>query len=128
MGSNFAPNPGLSLDQGARPGWWRTGHKHFPFAAQQSGQWWVLRMNFGFPEHDMFTLFVDGQAAADITADPGHPVPLLASVGALQWAVATSAVPILDEATAAAVVASVSGYADYGSEHGDPCLFCAGQG
>lgn len=73
----------------------------------------------------MFTLFVDGQAAADITASPEHPMPLLASIGALQPFAANLTVPTLDEDTAEDVVGSVSGYADYGSEHGDPCVFCS---
>lgn len=85
----------------------------------------MLRLNVGFPEHDMYTLFVDGRAAADITASPDHRLPLLASIGALRWPSADPAIAMLDGASAAAVVSTVAGYADYGSEHGDPCLFCS---
>lgn len=107
-----------AIDTSARPAWHRTGHKHFPYAAHQSGQWWVLRRNFEFPEIDMFTLFVDGLAAADVTADPNDPVPLVASIGALDTAGPEEAIPMLDADTAATVVSTVAGYADYGSEHG----------
>ncbi len=124
MGSNYAPNPGPPIDTTARPVWQRTGHPAFPFAAHQCGQWWVLRFNRGFPEHDMYTLFVDGQAAADITADPNHPMPLLAGIGALPTSPGADS-PTLAADTATAAIATVDGYADYGSEHGDPCVFCS---
>ncbi|MUL61154.1 hypothetical protein B5P44_00970 [Mycobacterium sp. CBMA 213] len=124
MGSNYAPNPGPPIDITARPAWQRTGHKAFPFAAQQSGQWWVLRFNFGFPEHDMYTLFVDGRAVADITADPDNPMPLLASIGALPTS-SDPGTPALDTDLATAAIGTVAGFADYGSEHGDPCIFCS---
>lgn len=125
MGSNDAPTPADAIDTTARPAWQRTGHKHFPYAAHQSGHWWVLRLNYGFPEHDLYTHFVDDQAAADITATPDHPLPLLASIGALHPTDPDSAVPLLDTATATAAVSTVAKYADYGSEHGEPCLFCS---
>ncbi|BBX88074.1 hypothetical protein [Mycolicibacterium aubagnense] len=128
MGSNFAPNPGAAIDTAALPLWRATGHKHFPFAAHEDRCWWVLRLNFGFPKHDMYTLFVDGRAAADITASPHDRMPLVASIGALHWPSADPAIPMLDEAAAAAVVSTVAGYADYGSEHGDPCIFCSSNG
>jgi len=125
MGRNYAPNPGTVVDTAARPAWHRTGHKHFPYAAKQSGHWWILRTNYGFPEHDMYTLFVNGQAVADITADLGHPMPLLASIGALRLTDADPALPMLDGETATMVLGAVVGYAHYGSEHGDPCLVCS---
>ncbi|MFL0177104.1 hypothetical protein [Mycobacterium sp. SMC-13] len=112
-----APDPAGAIDTSARPAWHRTGHKHFPYAAHQSGVWWVLRRNFEFPEIDMFTLFVDGLAAADVTAGPNDPVPLVASIGALDAARPEEAIPMLDEDTAATVVSTVAGYAEYGSEH-----------
>ena len=125
MGSNYAPNPGSPIDTTAQPAWQRTGHPAFPFAAQHSGQWWVLRFNLGFPEHDMYTLFVDGHAVADITADPDHPMPLLASIGALPTSPDPDT-PALAADTVTAVIATVAGFTDYGSEHGDPCVFCSG--
>jgi hypothetical protein len=114
-----------AIDATARPQWLRTGYKFFPYAAQQSGQWWVLRLNHGFPEHDLYTLFVDGRATADITGKPGDPSPLIAGVAALKPYEAAAAEPALDPETATAVVSTVSRYADYGSEHGEPCIFCS---
>lgn len=101
----------------------RTGYKFFPYAARQSDQWWVLRMNFGFPEHDMYTLFVDAEAVADITANPRHPAALVRSIPTRD-----APRPELDEATAASVVGSVARYVTYGSESGDPCDFCSHDG
>lgn len=125
MGSNYAPNAGPTIDTDARPSWHRTGYKHFPYAARQSGHWWVLRANYGFPEHDMYTLFIDNQAVADVTADPGHPLPLVASIASLNMTCPDPVIPALDGDTAAAVVSTVAAYVDYGSEHGDPCVFCS---
>lgn len=122
---NQPPGPAPAIDTGAQPAWRRTGNKQFPYAADQSDHWWILRANHGFPEHDMYTLFVDGQAVADITADPDHPLPLLASVGALHMTTPDPAIPMLDGATAEKVMVTVAGYANYGSERGDPCPFCS---
>jgi hypothetical protein len=69
---------GTAIEAAARPHWVHTGYKFFPYAAQQSGHWWVLRLNHGFPEHDMYTVFIDGTAAADLTADAANPSPLVA--------------------------------------------------
>ncbi|MEZ0366134.1 hypothetical protein ACAG26_20880 [Mycobacterium sp. pUA109] len=113
------------IDPAATPQWRRTGYTYFPYAARQCGQWWVLRHNYGFPEHDMYTLFVDGQAAADMTGDQYNRVPLLTSIAALKPADPQSGEPTMDAATAESVVAAVARYADYGSEVGDPCIFCA---
>ena len=88
---------GTAIDPAAHPKWLRTGYKFFPYAAQQSGHWWVLRLNHGFPEHDLYTVFVDGTAAADVTAGADNPSPLAASVGALKPA-DPAAEPALDEA------------------------------
>ena len=68
------------VDPAAQPAWMRTGFKFFPYAPRQSGQWWVLRFSYDFPEHEMYTLFIDGRAAADITADAGSPIPLTVRV------------------------------------------------
>jgi hypothetical protein len=115
-----------SVDVRTRPRWMRTGYRFFPYAALESGQWWVLRINFDFPAHDMYTLFVDGAAVADITGSTDHPAPLLAGIAALKpFERATE--PVLDPARAEVVVSNVAQYADYGSEHGDPDVFCDGQ-
>lgn len=125
MGSNYAPDPGPAVDTSARPEWQRTGNQHFPYAANQSGRWWILRANYGFPEHDMYTLFIDDLAVADITAHTDHPVPLLASIGALHFTHPGPPIPLLDQDTADKVVSIVAAYTNYGSEHGDPCMFCS---
>ncbi|BDB43583.1 MULTISPECIES: hypothetical protein [Mycobacterium] len=114
------------VDLHARPRWMRTGYRYFPYAARQSGQWWVLRVNYDFPAHDLYTLFIDGTAVGDVTGDPDHPAPLIAGIGSLKWADRLADEPALDPATAAAVVGTVAQYADYGSERGDPCIFCDG--
>lgn len=108
----------------AQPRWIRTGFTYFPFAARQSGQWWVLRFNFEFPAHDMYTLFIDGVAAADITPVENHAAPLVAGMAALEPFEHAS--EVLEPATAAAVVGAVSKFVDYGSEFGEPCIFCDG--
>ena len=126
----MAPTKGLhvdgtAIDTAAQPPWSRTGYKFFPYAARHSGQWWVLRLNHGFPEHDLYTLFIDGSPAADITDNPDNPSPLVASVGSLKPYDRAAAEPQLDDETAAALVKAVSRYVNYGSEHDDPCIFCS---
>lgn len=115
----------MTVDLAARPRWLWTGSRFFPYAAQQSGQWWVLRLNHGFPAHDLYTLFVDGTAVADVTGDPAHAMPLLAGIGALKPHHRDSAEPRLDAETVAEVLNEVARYADYGSEHNDPCICCS---
>lgn len=114
-----------AIDTTVRPRWQRTGYTYFPFAAEQSGHWWVLRLNHGFPEHDLYTLFVDGAAVADITGSPDGPSPLAVSVGDLKPYDTPPAGPALDVDTARAVVAPVARFVNYGSEVGDPCIFCS---
>ncbi|EFG78666.1 hypothetical protein HMPREF0591_1433 [Mycobacterium parascrofulaceum ATCC BAA-614] len=114
-----------AIDENAQPHWFRTGYKFFPYAAHESGQWWVLRLNYGFPEHDMYTLFVDGRPAADITGSPDHPSALVRSIASLSPYGPAADEPSLEEDIAATVVGPVSRYASYGSEHDDPCIFCS---
>ena len=116
---------GTAIDATAQPQWSRTGYKFFPYAAHHCGQWWVLRLNHGFPEHDLYTLFIDASRATDITANKDNPSPLVASVGSLKPYDRAAAEPQLDTETAAAVVKTVSRYVNYGSEHDDPCIFCS---
>lgn len=113
----------VSVDTSVRPLWARTGYKFFPYAAQQADHWWVLRFNVGFPEHDMYTIFVDNQVAGDVTGDPDSSVPLIASIGALSSSLPQE--PMLDSATARAVVDGVARFVDYGSERGESCVFCS---
>lgn len=116
---------GRAIDVNADPHWKRTGYRYFPYAAQQSGSWWVLRINTGFPEHDMFTVFIDGRAVSDITGSQDSDTPLVASVGALEWPSQKDGWPALESATAAAVVGEVAQFVEYGSEHGEECMFCS---
>jgi hypothetical protein len=102
------PSLAAAVDVDARPDWMRTGYKFFPYAARQGEQWWVLRLNFDFPAHPLYTVFIDGTAAADTTGDvatfPGEPA-LAAEV-------------------AEAVVREVAAFVVYGSEFDDPCIRC----
>ncbi|WP_040792436.1 hypothetical protein [Nocardia paucivorans] len=106
----------LPSEAHAHPEWKRTGHRHFPVAAEVDGNWWVLRLN-SFPAHDMWTLFVDGVARYDITDTPptwGRPL--------------TEPAPALDPCTVHAVLAPIAHLTAYGSEVGKPCddPFCCG--
>lgn len=100
----------------ARPRWRRTRDPRFPAAAHVDGSWWVLRRN-PFPDHDLYTLFVDGTARFDLNDLPapwGNPrSPLLRR---------------LARTTEHHVLASVRRFAVYGSEAGRPCddPFCCG--
>lgn len=114
-----------TIDTNARPEWLRTGYKFFPYAAMHSGKWWVLRFNHGFPEHDLYTLFIDGDCTADVTGDMNSQIPLVASIGALKPELSNPDELILDPATGASVVTAVASYVNYGSERNDPCIFCS---
>jgi hypothetical protein len=116
------------IDVAVRPDWMRTGYKYFPYAAWESGQWWVLRANYCFPEHDLVTLFVDGRAVADITAPKQDARPLVASVAALEPMLPylTPEVPVIPAAQAESAMATVADYVCYGSEFDFPdvCDLC----
>ena len=101
----------------ARPRWRSTGHGLFLAAARVRGVWWVMRLN-AFPDHPLWTLFVDGNTTRyDIDdlpegwENPLHPTG-----------------EPLDSRTAAAVLAPIERYEAYGSEVGRPCDgdFCCG--
>jgi hypothetical protein len=99
-----------------RPRWHRTGNACFPTAARVDGRWWVLRVN-SFPDHPLWTLFVDGERRFDLDDAPGS------------WgAVAGDDLPNLDVDEAEGALAQVSGFLAYGSEVGEPCNnpFCCG--
>jgi hypothetical protein len=123
MSHSVSPKP---VDITAQPHWLRTGFKFFPYAAQLSGEWWVLRANYCFPEHDLCTLFIDGQAVADVTGSPDDPRALVASIAALHpitpWI--DTRVPAMAAELAEAVVAAVADYVVYGSESNDLCDLC----
>jgi len=79
----------------------------------------------GFPDHDMYTIFIDGQVAGDVTGDVESSVPLVASIGALNPNPSTAQEPILEAAAARAVVDGVARFVEYGSEHGQSCVSCS---
>ncbi|MFI0468646.1 MULTISPECIES: hypothetical protein [Saccharopolyspora] len=100
----------------ARPQWRRTGDTRFPVAATVDGRSWVLRLN-SFPDHPLWTLFVDGAARFDTDSTPptwGKPL--------------NRAHPALAAATAEEILAPVRDFVAYGSEAGTPCddPFCCG--
>lgn len=100
----------------ARPSWRRTGDPYFPVAALVDGRWWVLRVN-SFPDHPLWTLFVDGERRFDVDDAPpawGRP--------------ADPSLPRLDGELVGEVLAPVEGLIAYGSEVGQPCdnPFCCG--
>ncbi|WP_174188619.1 hypothetical protein [Nocardia barduliensis] len=92
----------------ARPQWHRTGIGRFPVAAHVDGRWWVLRLN-GFPDHPLWTLFIDGTPRFDIDTTPPT------------WGRPSAAAPTLDPHTTTQVVAPIQHLTAYGSEVGDPC-------
>jgi hypothetical protein len=93
--------------QAARPQWHRTGNAYFPAAAQVNGAWWVLRIN-SFPDHPLWTLFVDGVRQCDVNDIPSN------------WGIPTDpSNPQLDKTTATGVLAALVGLTDYGSEDPD---------
>jgi hypothetical protein len=113
-----------AVDSSVRPAWRRTGYKFFPYATQQAGQWWVLRLNYDFPEHEMYTLFVDGRAALDVSGNVNHDMPLAASVGALKPFDPQAGEPMLTAELAQTAVEAVADYVVYGSEVQEPCDWC----
>ncbi|HEY1175639.1 MAG TPA: hypothetical protein VGF17_05745 [Phytomonospora sp.] len=86
--------------------WRRTGQRRFPFAARVDGAWWVLRIN-GFPDHPLWTLFIDGRRPLDLDGTPAA------------WALKD--VPALSDETALEAVAPFGSFVVYGSEAGLPC-------
>jgi hypothetical protein len=90
-------------------GWFRTGIEPFGHAAWIAGRCWVLRLN-DFPEHPLYTLFVDGTVVGDL--DDLAPA----------WsAEAMRGLPVLDAGRRAEVVELMRWLGPYGSEQGTPC-------
>ena len=114
---------GIDAVRAAVPDWRRTGFRYFPYAAVVDGARWVLRVNHGFPEHDLLTLFVDGAAVADVTPGAGSS-PFETSLAGLA-PLGGGREPMLEPVAARAAIAAVAAFADYGSENGDPCLCCS---
>lgn len=117
---------GAGVDTTVEPQWLRTGYMYFPYAAWQDQRWWVIRVNYCFPEHDLATLFIDGAAVAETTADPNDARPLVASIGRLPLTNSVTAenLPMLTPQPARDVVSTVAEYVAHGSEWDDPCDWC----
>jgi len=95
--------------------WRATGDVYFPYAALVDDRWHVLRLN-SFPDHPLYTVFVDGRALTDVEDfSPG-------------WLHPASDDPRLPLEQAALALLTVRGLVAYGSEHGTPCdnPFCCG--
>ena len=88
--------------------WRRTGDPVFVYAARVDDAWWVLRRN-SFPDHPLYTLFVDGVVVGDVQ-DLATRAPA--------WDLAVSARPALTDGEA---LAPLRGLGAYGSEVGRPC-------
>jgi len=101
----------------ARLRWMRTGDAYFPAAAEVDGVWWVLRIN-SFPDHPLWTLFVDGVRSRDV--DLGQEPP--------GWDIPDPENPPMDGATVEGVLAPIVSFIAYGSEVGQACdnMFCCG--
>lgn len=127
INGRWRPTAGVSIDTDIEPDWQRTGYRYFPYAACQDGQWWVVRANFCFPEHDFTTLFIDGAAVAEVTAAAGDGRPLVASIGRLSMThpqQRTAGLPLMRPAEARYVVGRLARFVDHGSEWGQPCDLC----
>lgn len=108
------PHPELQ----ARPQWRRTGNAYFPSAAAVDGMWWVLRVN-SYPDHPIYTLFVNGARRFDIDVDGIPPT----------WgATPDRTAPSLEDQVAREILAPIENFVAYGSEVGQPCdnMFCCG--
>ncbi|MCM6778412.1 hypothetical protein NDR87_32950 [Nocardia sp. CDC159] len=100
-----------------RPRWRRTGNAYFPVAALVDGQWWVLRIN-SFPDHPIWTLFVDAERRFDIDIDQ-----------APSWRTeAEESAPVWENHIVQRILSPIQNFVAYGSEVGKPCdnLFCCG--
>ncbi|MFB7946254.1 hypothetical protein ACFC6L_15190 [Kitasatospora phosalacinea] len=89
--------------------WHDTGTGVFRYAARVDGHWWVLRLN-DFPEHPLYTLFVDARVIGDLDDTPPgwHLLP-------------RTALPALTEPERAEVFRLMTGLGPYAAETGTPC-------
>ncbi|MGB3444862.1 MAG: hypothetical protein WBA97_39495 [Actinophytocola sp.] len=91
--------------------WRRTDAPVFVYAARVDDAWWVLRRN-GFPDHPLFTLFVDGVVAGDVE-DVRTRAPA--------WDLEVGDRQALTDEQRGEVLTSLRGLGPYGSEVGQPC-------
>ncbi len=93
----------------ARPEWFRVESHVFVFAGFESGRTWALRLN-NFPEHALYTLFVDAQVVGDLEDLPTG------------WGLdPLDEVPVLDRYRRSSFLESVAELGPYGTELDDPC-------
>ncbi|MFI1147827.1 hypothetical protein [Streptomyces sp. NPDC020817] len=93
----------------AQATWHDTGTSVFCHAVRAGGRWWVLRLNH-FPEHPLYTLFIDAQVVGDIDDVPAG------------WRLRPgAALPVLTASERAEVLALMAGLGPYGAEAGAPC-------
>lgn len=90
--------------------WHDTGTGVFCYAARAEGHWWVLRLN-DFPEHPLYTLFIDAQVVGDLHDDPA----------VWQQLPPSGALPALAGPERAEVLHLMAGLGPYGAETGTPC-------
>ena len=93
----------------AEPAWHRVDSPVFVYAACVNGRTWVLRLN-DFPDHPLFTLFVDAMVVGDLDDPPArwhlHP---------------NEALPLLDPRLRRDVLTPLRHLGRYGAEAGQPC-------
>lgn len=100
------------MDHLTRPvEWRRTDEAVFAHAARVDGAWWVLRRN-SFPDHPLYTLFVDGTVIGDVED---------VAIRAPTWDLAVTDRPALADGQRTEALAPVRDLAPYGSEAGRPC-------
>ncbi|MFJ7277833.1 hypothetical protein [Kitasatospora sp. NPDC098663] len=90
--------------------WCDTGTGVFCYAARVEGRWWVLRLN-DFPEHPLYTFFIDAQVVGDVTDDPA----------VWQQLPSPEALPALSAPELTEVLRLMAGLGPYGAEAGTPC-------
>ncbi|WP_194235908.1 hypothetical protein [Streptomyces sp. CB01881] len=89
--------------------WHDTGTGVFPYAARADGHWWVLRLN-DFPEHPLYTLFIDAQVIGDVDDAP--------TVWQLPPRTTLATLAVSERAE---VLHLMAGLGPYGAETGTPC-------
>ncbi|MGW4897473.1 hypothetical protein ACWEQL_35270 [Kitasatospora sp. NPDC004240] len=90
--------------------WSDTGTGVFCYAARVGGRWWVLRLN-DFPEHPLYTLFIDARVVGDVEDDPA----------VWQRLPSSAALPALAAPERVQVLRLMAGLGPYGAEAGAPC-------
>ncbi|MFG2987713.1 hypothetical protein ACGFZK_00040 [Streptomyces sp. NPDC048257] len=81
----------------------------FPYAARADGRWLILRLN-DFPEHPLYTLFVDARAVADMDDVP------------VAWRLPPRVpLPALTAPERVEVLRLMAGLGPYGAEARTPC-------